>query len=250
MPQTSPCSRYGTEFAKQGNISQIIVTGLHLIQMKNHPFVHSCWSGLGSGFAYLFQPEGSAVRRNKKFHAFLALMAAFALMAVVGCGSEKDGSAEAEQKTAAAQPTAAPGSKGSVAPDFSLKRLDGGDLQLSSLRGKAVIIDFWDTWCGPCRVSMPHFLALSQEYSDDLVVVGVALGREGEDKVRKFAQDRGLTFEMVLFNNDPALIQGFGGIQSIPTTFLVDGEGIIREVWIGGHGKAEYERGVKAVIGS
>ena len=55
---------------------------------------------------------------------------------------------------------------------------------------------------------------------------------------------------MVLFNNDPALIKSFGGIQSIPTTFLVDAEGIIREVWIGGHGKAVYEQGVKTVLGT
>jgi peroxiredoxin len=190
------------------------------------------------------------VSRNTTFHVLLALVAAFALVTVSGCGAEKDGSTEAEQGSAATQPAAAPGSKGSPAPDFTLKRLDGGELQLSSLRGKAVIIDFWDTWCPPCRAAMPHFQALSEEYADDLVVVGVALGREGEEKVRKFIQDRGLTFEMVLFNNDPALIQSFGGIQSIPTTFLVDAEGIIREVWIGGHGKAVYEQGVKTVLGT
>ena len=182
------------------------------------------------------------------FSHFLALAAALALLAVSGCGSDTDGDAQVAQTRAA--PTHTPGTKGSPAPDFSLKRLDGGELQLSSLRGKAVIIDFWDTWCPPCRASMPHFQALSQEYADDLVVVGVALGREGEAKVRKFTEDYGLTFEMVMFNNDPELIRGFGGIQSIPTTFLLDGEGVIREVWVGGHGKAEYERGIKGVLGT
>jgi peroxiredoxin len=209
------------------------------------------WTTGGTGFRNGQLPEGSFVIRKTVFYTAMMVMA-LSLLAVAGCGgdSENNGSSTANTDQQAQAAVPAVFGKGSPAPDFTLKKINGGELQLSSLRGKAVIIDFWDTWCGPCRVSMPHFQALSQQYADDLVVVGVALGREGEDKVRKFAQDRGLTFEMVLFNNDPALIQGFGGIQSIPTTFLVDGEGIIREVWIGGHGKAEYERGVKAVIGS
>ena len=183
-------------------------------------------------------------------HIILALAGVLALAAVSGCGSDTDGSAETTERSAAAVAAAAPGTRGSVAPDFTLKRLDGSDLQLSSLRGKPVIIDFWDTWCPPCKAAMPHFQALSQEYAGDLVVVGVALGREGEAKVRKFAEDYGITFEMVMFNNDPELIRSFGGIQSIPTTFLVDGEGVIREVWVGGHPKAEYDRGIKAVLGT
>ena len=188
--------------------------------------------------------------RKTTSQLFLVLITALAILAVSGCGSDKDESTEVDQKTAAAEPVAAPGSKGSLAPDFNLKRIDGGELQLSSLRGKAVIVDFWDTWCPPCRAAMPHLQALSQEYSDDLVVVGIALGREGEAKVRKFAEDFGLTFDMVMFNNDPELMSGFGGVQSIPTTFLIDAEGVIREVWVGGHGKAEYERGVKVVLGT
>ena len=144
----------------------------------------------------------------------------------------------------------APGSKGSLAPDFTLKRIAGGNLQLSSLRGKAVIVDFWDTWCPPCIKALPHLQELSETYSDDLVVVGVAMGREGEEKVRAFVKKHGLTFTMVLFDNDPQLISDFGGIQSIPTTFLIDGDGVIREKWVGAFGKAEYERAIRSVIGS
>ena len=202
----------------------------------------------------------------------LLVVSAVVTLAVGGCGSDSEESANAQEvaaqtpaadpaRTPAASPaeaagktaaavTGKPGGKGSPAPDFTLKNLDGSNLQLSSLRGKAVIVDFWDTWCPPCRKAMPHLQELSVEYSDELVVVGVALGREGEDKVRKFTQDRGLTFEMVMFNNDPQLIKNFGGIPSIPTTFLIDGDGVIREKWVGGFGKAEYERALKAVLGS
>jgi peroxiredoxin len=163
-----------------------------------------------------------------------------------GCG--KDDGTDANNQAQAAAASAKFG-KGSPAPDFTLKRLDGGDLQLSSLRGKAVIVDFWDTWCPPCRKAMPHLQELSVEYADDLVVVGVALGREGEAKVRKFIQDYGLTFEMVMLGNDRKLISDFGGIQSIPTTFLIDEKGVIQDIWVGGFGKAVYEKAVQTVIG-
>ncbi len=175
-----------------------------------------------------------------------------------GCGSGTEESATAEEAaprnltttSTASVTSTVPGTKGSVAPDFALKRLSGGELQLSSLQGKAVIVDFWDTWCPPCVKALPHLQELSVQYDQDLVVVGVAMGRQGEAKVRQFTQDKGLTFEMVLFNNDPQLIKAFGGIQSIPTTFLIDREGVIREKWVGGFGKAEYERAIKAVLGS
>ena len=96
----------------------------------------------------------------------------------------------------------------------------------------------------------PHLQELSVEYPDDLVVVGVALGREGKGKVQAFTDKNGLTFEVVMFNNSPQLLADFGGIQSIPTTFLIDKDGIIREKWQGGFGKAEYERALKQVLGS
>ena len=68
--------------------------------------------------------------------------------------------------------------------------------------------------------------------------------------IRAYAEKHGLTFEMVMLNNNEKLITDFGGIPSIPTTFLIDADGIIREKWVGAFGKAEYERGIKAVIGS
>ena len=182
----------------------------------------------------------------------LMMVLALGMLAFPGCGSDGDNSESSVDNTGSQAQAAAPApaSKGSPAPDFTLKNIDGGDLQLSSLRGKAVIIDFWDTWCPPCIKALPHLQELSETYSDDLVVVGVALGREGEVKVRAFVKKHGLTFPIVLFNNDSELIKDFGGIQSIPTTFLVDGDGVIREKWVGGFGKAEYERAIKAVIGS
>jgi len=192
--------------------------------------------------------EGITVRMkilNQTFVLFLLLTLSLA----AGCGSGDD----ADSKTAGGQGVVAGagavGSKqGDMAPDFTLARLDGGELTLSDLRGKVVIVDFWDTWCPPCRVALPHLQELSETYRDDLVVVGLALGKEGPDKVRSFTKKTGLTFEMVLWNQDPELLKAFGGIQSIPTTFLIDADGVIRQKWVGGLSKATYENAVVAAI--
>lgn len=171
------------------------------------------------------------------------LSALFALILLTGCGS-------GDQNEQAASGRVVGGEVGNEAPDFELERVEGGTLVLSSLRGKTVILDFWDTWCPPCRKALPDLQELSETYADDLVVVGLAMAQEGEEKVRAFTRERGLTFEMVLFDQDPALIQAFGGIQSIPTTFLIDSEGIIRHRWIGAAPKAAYEAQVKKIIGA
>ncbi len=138
---------------------------------------------------------------------------------------------------------------GNIAPDFDLKNLEGGNLKLSSLRGKIVIIDFWDTWCPPCRRALPALQALADEYADDLVVVGVAFGRDGEAKVRSYVKENNLTFPMVLTDPQFQVVQDFGNFQGIPTTFLVDRRGIIVKQWSGGHTRAEYEAAVKEVLG-
>ena len=89
---------------------------------------------------------------------------------------------------------------------------------------------------------------MSETYTDDLVVVGVAFGREGEAKVRTYAKEHGLTFEMVLFEQSSTILKDFGGIQSIPTTFLIGADGRILEKWVGAAEKRTYENAVVSAI--
>lgn len=179
----------------------------------------------------------------------LTLILILALALIAGCGSDSKNAAEAETYGQATGAAAVGSTPGAMAPDFTLKNLAGGNLTLSDLRGKAVIVDFWDTWCPPCRKALPHLEELSQTYGDDLVVVGVAFGREGEAKVQAYIQEHNLTFEMVLFEKTSTILTDFGGIQSIPTTFLIDANGVIVEKWVGGLDKATYEKAVVATIG-
>lgn len=161
------------------------------------------------------------------------------------CGSNDHENAAQSQQTA----TPAAGARvGAEVPDFQLQRLDGSTLRLSDLRGKAVMIDFWDTWCPPCRAAMPHLQEISEAYADDLVIVGVAFGRQGRDAVAKFIQEHGLTFEFVLANQQ--VLTDFGGLPSIPTTFLVDRDGTVVKKWVGGQSKQTYEAAVQTVIAS
>lgn len=173
----------------------------------------------------------------------LSLLLVGALFAA--CGSNDTGTAQQNQTTVA---PAAGARVGAEVPDFQLQRLDGSTLTLSELRGKAVMIDFWDTWCPPCRAAMPHLQEISEEYANDLVIVGVAFGRQGRDAVAKFVQDNGLTFEFVLANQK--VLTDFGGLPSIPTTFLVDRDGKVVRKWVGGQSKQAYEAAVQSVVAS
>lgn len=141
------------------------------------------------------------------------------------------------------------GRVGNLAPDFNLERLEGGQLVLSSLRGKTVLIDFWDTWCPPCKAAMPHLQELSEKYSDDLVVVGVAFGKNGPSAVKSFVQTHQLTFEFVLADPQLTIVNDFGGIASIPTTYIVNSNGVITHKWVGAKSKETYEQGIRKTIG-
>jgi peroxiredoxin len=177
-------------------------------------------------------PGGDTImtRNPRILPALLALL----LLAAAGCGDTPEtGSAV-----------------GNLAPAFDLENVAGGRLTLAELEGKAVLIDFWDTWCPPCREAMPHLQELSVEHADDLVVVGVAIGRDGKAAVVRFVQERGLTFPVVLMDSDYRMAADYGNIQSIPTTVLVDREGVIRKVWVGGQTKEEYAKGVAQVLGA
>lgn len=164
------------------------------------------------------------------FPALLGLL----LLVATGCGSSPETGFQV----------------GSQAPEFNLERMDGGQLALSELRGKAVLIDFWDTWCPPCREAMPHLQALSVEHAGDVEVVGIAIGRDGKAAVAQFVGQRGLTFPVVLMDAAYKTAADYGNIQSIPTTVLVDRDGIIRRIWVGGQSKQEYAKGLKEVLGT
>jgi thiol-disulfide isomerase/thioredoxin len=114
-----------------------------------------------------------------------------------------------------------------LAPDFTLKTLDGEDLVLSQLKGKAVLLDFWATWCGPCRESIPHLIQLHKAYrTKGFEVIGVSLDKGDVEIVRNFAKSMDIPYPIVIASDDVARNYR---VTAIPTTFFIDKEGKIRE---------------------
>jgi peroxiredoxin len=151
--------------------------------------------------------------------------------------------------------SADPGTAGGVeeatsrreAANFALRDLDGRTVRLSEFRGKVVLLDFWATWCPPCRKEVPHFKALHSKYaSQGLVVVGVALDREGISVVRPFVREHGVSWITVL--GDEAVVEAYGGIESIPTTFVVDRDGRVAERMTGYRTQEELEAAIRPLL--
>lgn len=130
---------------------------------------------------------------------------------------------------------------GTPAPNFSLKTQDGKTVELKKLAGKVVVVNFWATWCGPCRAEIPGMLELYEKYrSKGLEIVGVSLDRGGWDVVTPFVTKMNITYPVVL--GDMKLTDAYGGVQAIPTTFVIDKKGNIVEKQVGAVSSEDFEK--------
>jgi thiol-disulfide isomerase/thioredoxin len=133
------------------------------------------------------------------------------------------------------------------APNFTLPRIGGGTFSLSSFKGKVIIVDFWATWCPPCRMEIPHFIDLYNEYRDKgLEIVGVTLDEGGESVVSEFRDQYKINYTLVL--GDEKVAQNYGGIRGIPTTFIIDKKGNIVNKHIGYTDKQVFEDEIKSLL--
>ena len=125
--------------------------------------------------------------------------------------------------------------KNQLAPDFTLYNLQGEKLTLSELRGKRVVLNFWATWCPPCKAEMPHMQKYYAKYSeeDNVEIVGVNLtyGKEKVERVEQFLQSYDITFPVVLQPDDA--VEEQYGIITLPTTYFIDREGKIQKKILG-----------------
>ena len=139
--------------------------------------------------------------------------------------------------------------RGVAAPDFELASLDGKKVKLSDYRGKAVLLNFWATWCSPCKVEMPWFVDLQKKYGNDgLVVLGVAMDDSDNSKIAQFASEMGVNYP-ILLGTDKVSDQ-YGNVQFLPTTFYIDREGRIIGKGTGLLGRGEIEENVQKALAS
>jgi peroxiredoxin len=136
--------------------------------------------------------------------------------------------------------------EGALAPDFLLSRLDDGELRLSDLRGQPVVLNFWATWCGPCRKEIPQFVDAYERFRDDgLVIVGVNM-QEGKGIVRPYAEDFGMDFPIAI-DVDGEVGDAYR-LLGLPVTYFIDADGVIRSVFTGPFERAEGDTDVRGAI--
>jgi thiol-disulfide isomerase/thioredoxin len=138
-----------------------------------------------------------------------------------------------------------------AAPQWKLQDLAGKPVSAADFKGKVVVVDFWATWCPPCREEVPGYVELQNKYGKDgLVIVGVSLDQAGPEVVKAFATKFGVNYPMLM--GDEAVVSAFapfGGVQALPTTFLIDAQGQIRDRKEGMETKEVYEKKIVAVLG-
>jgi cytochrome c-type biogenesis protein len=134
-----------------------------------------------------------------------------------------------------------------LAPDFSLESLDGKSMRLSDLRGRAVLLNFWATWCSPCKIEMPWFIELQKQYAGQgLQIVGVAMDDASKEDIAKFAKDMGVNYPILI--GKEAVGDQYGGIPALPETFFIGRDGKLIDKIIGLKGKGEIEDDIKKAL--
>lgn len=177
----------------------------------------------------------------------LLALSIVALLALGGYAVTKGISFSGQEERAPSQrgTTSGVSGKRQQAPDFALERLNGKTFRLSDQRGTVVAINFWATWCPPCRKEMPEFIELQDKMEGEVLFVGVSLDKEGPEKVRTFTEAIGVNYPIVI--DDGTVTKKYGPIAGIPTTFLVDREGQVRVQAMGRLTKEDLRPVLKAL---
>lgn len=173
---------------------------------------------------------------SRKISKWLSVLIALTFVASA-CGNNKSKSAAQTQTEAASvahseaaqsdttDQTKSP--KKIMAPDFTLKEVNGKSLTLSDLRGKVVVLNIWATWCPPCRKEIPDFIDLQKELgSKGLQIIGVSVDQQGMSVVKPFVKQHGMNYPVMVDNG--IVSQEYGPIKYVPTTFVIDREGYIQ----------------------
>ena len=140
------------------------------------------------------------------------------------------------------------------APDFQAKNLlDDGNISMADMKGYVLIIDFWATWCPPCRLEIPSFIELYDKYKDKkFAVIGISVDRGGETVVKKFMREQKVNYPMIMatreIQRDYEKAMG-QSISAIPTTLVVNKEGGIESVHIGFKAKDVFEKEIQKLLG-
>jgi len=152
-----------------------------------------------------------------------------------------------QQAVDAGESAVKPSGERNTAPDFSLMDADGKTVKLSEYKGQVVLLNFWATWCAPCKIEIPWFTEFERKHKGQgFSVLGVSLDEGGWDDVRPYLERASLNYRMLMGNDEVAML--YGGVEALPTTFLIDREGRIGSVHVGLVSKGEYENDLDVLL--
>jgi peroxiredoxin len=187
--------------------------------------------------AVAIQRETSTLTTRKEFLAAITGGATALAAGLIACGDSGSG-AKAKLKKEEDR---------NLAPDFSLEDANGQMVTLSELRGKVVLLNFWATWCTPCRIEIPWFVDMERELKDKgFAVIGVSLDEDGWDAVKPFMADMKINYRVVL--GTEAIAQLYSGVQALPTSFIIDRSGKIASVHMGIVSRDVFEEEIHALL--
>lgn len=185
----------------------------------------------------------------KRFHTVIAvvgLLLGTGLVAALMFAEPGNTAPNTISAIEAATPTAS-----SKAPDFKLQTIDGKQLRLSDYKGKAVILNFWATWCPPCRAEIPDMIELQKKYSSKkFSFIGVVVNDDVE-KVQRFVKEKGINYPVAMGDDATASAYGQfieGGMRGIPTSFVINAKGEILGYFVGGQEKATFEEAIQKAL--
>jgi thiol-disulfide isomerase/thioredoxin len=159
------------------------------------------------------------------------------------------GNAQAGNSGAPDMDAATAGLKGKMAPELALKDLDGKTVNLKDYRGKAVLVNFWATWCAPCKIELPWIVKFREQYAPQgFEVLGVAADDAPKAEIAKSAKEFGLPYPVLL--EGISVADKWGGLDSLPTSFFVGRDGKIEDVTVGLYSRDELEANIKKLVGT
>jgi thiol-disulfide isomerase/thioredoxin len=134
-----------------------------------------------------------------------------------------------------------------MAPPMQVQDLLGKPVNKDNWAGKVVLVNFWATWCPPCREEIPELLELKKEYKDRLEIVGISEDDDPPESVLKFARQKGMTYPIVMAT--PELVEAYGGVPALPTSFLIDTQGRVVQKHSGLYPIEAYDLEIHALLG-
>jgi cytochrome c biogenesis protein CcmG/thiol:disulfide interchange protein DsbE len=131
---------------------------------------------------------------------------------------------------------------------FTVKDMNGTDVRLADFTGKAILLNYWATWCGPCKVEIPAFVELYDKYKDQgFVILGVSTDDDPET-LRAYAKDLKMNYPVLVGRDHEALLEAFGPVWGLPTSFFIGRDGAVCGKHMGPATKEEFEREIKALL--